>query len=193
MHSSWLCFRSRQKLQYLVRVSVFFPDKRRCVLVPYINLYFILLVLYKLLERLEYSTLYMPLASQAPLVVKNPPASARDTREVGLIPESGRSSGERNGNTLQYFCLGNPMDRGGWWATVHWMHRVGHDWSNFAHRKHKKWYQLYHLGIVFDCKQNPDPEIMVWNKLEVFFFLLEEYIPLACLAVRQSHKNNSGQ
>ena len=97
------------------------------MLVPYINLYFILLVLYKLLERLEYSTLYMPLASQAPLVVKNPPASARDTREVGLIPESGRSSGERNGNTLQYFCLGNPMDRGGWWATVHRMHRVGHD------------------------------------------------------------------
>ena len=122
----------------------------------------------------------MPLASQVPLVVKNPPASARDTRDVGLIPESGRSSGERNGNTLQYFCLGNPTDRGAWWTTVHRMHRVGHDWSNSAHRKHKKWYQLYHLGIVFDCKRNPDPEITVRNKFEVFFFLLEEYIPLAC-------------
>ena len=34
-----------------------------------------------------------------------------------------------NGNPLQYFCLGNPIDRGAWWATVHpWSHkRVGHD------------------------------------------------------------------
>ena len=34
----------------------------------------------------------------------------------GLIPGSGRSPGEGNGNTLQYSCLGNPMDRGAWWA-----------------------------------------------------------------------------
>ena len=31
----------------------------------------------------------------------------------------GRSPGERNGNPLQYFCLGNPINRGAWWATVH--------------------------------------------------------------------------
>ena len=37
----------------------------------------------------------------------------------GSIPGSGRSPGERNGNALQYSCLGNPMDRGAWWATVH--------------------------------------------------------------------------
>ena len=37
----------------------------------------------------------------------------------GLIPESGRSPREENGNSLQYSCLGNPMDRGTWWATVH--------------------------------------------------------------------------
>ena len=48
-------------------------------------------------------------------VVKNLPASAEDT---GLIPGSGRSPGEGNGNPLQYFCLGNPMDRGAWRATV---------------------------------------------------------------------------
>ena len=47
---------------------------------------------------------------------KELPANARDT---GLIPGSGRSSGEGNGNLLQYSCLGNPMDRGAWWATVH--------------------------------------------------------------------------
>ena len=49
-------------------------------------------------------------------VVKNPPANAGDT---GSIPGSGRSPGEGNGNPLQYSCLGNPMDRGAWQATVH--------------------------------------------------------------------------
>ena len=49
-------------------------------------------------------------------VVKNPPANARD---LSLIPGSGRSPGEGNGYALQYSCLGNPMDRGAWWATVH--------------------------------------------------------------------------
>ena len=40
-------------------------------------------------------------------------------RDVGLIPESGRSPGEGNGNPLQCSCLGNPLDRGAWRATVH--------------------------------------------------------------------------
>ena len=38
---------------------------------------------------------------------------------AGSIPRSGRSPGEGHGNPLQYSCLENPMDRGGWWATVH--------------------------------------------------------------------------
>ena len=49
-------------------------------------------------------------------VVKNLLASAGD---VGLIPESERSPGEGNGNSLQYSCPGNPMGRGAWWTTVH--------------------------------------------------------------------------
>ena len=49
-------------------------------------------------------------------VVKNLPANVGDARS---IPGLGRSSGEGNGNPLQYSCLGNPMDRGAWWATVH--------------------------------------------------------------------------
>ena len=36
-----------------------------------------------------------------------------------LIPGSGRSPGEGNGNPLQYSCLGNPTDRRVWWASVH--------------------------------------------------------------------------
>ena len=53
------------------------------------------------------------------LVVKNSPANARDIRDVGSIPGSGRSPGEGHGNPLQYSCLQNPMDRGTWGATVH--------------------------------------------------------------------------
>ena len=49
-------------------------------------------------------------------MVKNPPANAGDT---GSIPGSGRHPGEGNGNPLQYSQVGNPMDRGAWWDTVH--------------------------------------------------------------------------
>ena len=53
------------------------------------------------------------------LVVKKPPASAEDARAAGLIPGSGRSRGEENGNPLQYSCRDSPMDREAWRATVH--------------------------------------------------------------------------
>ena len=51
--------------------------------------------------------------------------SARNAGDRDSIPGSGRSPGEGNGNPLQYSCLGNPMDRGAWWATVHEVVRVG--------------------------------------------------------------------
>ena len=51
-------------------------------------------------------------------MVKNPPANARDIRDIGSIPVSGRYHGG-NGNSFQYSCLKNPMDRRAWWVTVH--------------------------------------------------------------------------
>ena len=45
--------------------------------------------------------------------------SARNAGDLGSIPGSGRSSGEGNGNPLQYSCLENSMDRGAWQAAVH--------------------------------------------------------------------------
>ena len=47
--------------------------------------------------------------------------------DPGLIPGSGRSPGEKDGNPLQYSCLENPMDRGAWQATIHGVATVGHD------------------------------------------------------------------
>ena len=58
-------------------------------------------------------------ASQVVTVVKNSPANAGDTRDVGSIPGLRRSPGIGNGNPLQYSCLENPMDREACHATVH--------------------------------------------------------------------------
>ena len=52
-------------------------------------------------------------------MVKNLSASAGDVRDSGSIPGLGRSPGVGNGDPLQCSCLGNSMDRGAWWATVH--------------------------------------------------------------------------
>ena len=49
-------------------------------------------------------------------VVTNSPANARDEDSVR---RSGRPPGEGDGNPLQYSCLGNPMDRGAWWAVAY--------------------------------------------------------------------------
>ena len=62
-------------------------------------------------------------AFQVVLVVKNPPANPGDTRDTGSVPRLGRSSGEGNGNPLQYSCLENPVDRGAWWSYTPWGHK----------------------------------------------------------------------
>ena len=59
-------------------------------------------------------------------VIKNLPANRED---MSSIPGSGRSLGKGNGNLLQYSCLGNPMDKGVWWATVH---GVANSWTQLS-------------------------------------------------------------
>ena len=63
-------------------------------------------------EFLEYAVIWFPGGS-------NGKESAYNERDLGSIPEQGRSPGEGNSYPLQDSCLGNPMDRGAWWATVH--------------------------------------------------------------------------
>ena len=63
-------------------------------------------------------------------VRKNLPANAR---EVGSIPGTGRSPGEGNGNSLQYYCLEKPMARGEWQATVYEVTKSGTRLSTHAH------------------------------------------------------------
>ena len=52
-------------------------------------------------------------------MVKHPPDSAEDIRDMSSIPGSGRYPGVGNDNPLHYSCLQNLMDRGAWWAIVH--------------------------------------------------------------------------
>ena len=70
-------------------------------------------------------------------VIKNPPANAGNSRNVGLIPGSGRYPAVGNGNSLQYCCLRNSMDRnsrGTWWLLPLGSQRVGHDIMAQIHR-----------------------------------------------------------
>ena len=58
--------------------------------------------------------------------------SVGDREDVDLIPGSSRSPGGGRGNPLQYSCLENPMDRGGWWAAVHGGSKSWTQLSNWA-------------------------------------------------------------
>ena len=62
-------------------------------------------------------------------MVKNLPANAGDARDAGSILGSGRCPGEGNGNPLHYSCLGYPVDREAWQATVH---GVAKSWTQLS-------------------------------------------------------------
>ena len=71
--------------------------------------------------------------------VKNPPFTAGDSRDMGLIPALGRSAGTGNCNPLQCYCLRNPMDRGAQWPTVHGVAKSGtrrHKWVRACTHRH---------------------------------------------------------
>ena len=79
------------------------------------------MVLEKTVETLLDSKIFFPGGERG----KEPLARRGDTRDAGLIPGSRRFPGEGPSNSLQYACLGNPMDRGAWWSSVH---RVTKSW-----------------------------------------------------------------
>ena len=79
-------------------------------------------------------------------VVKNPLANAGDTRDVGLIPGSGRSPGVGNGNPLQSSCLENSMERGDWWAILHGATKSPTQLSTHTHMQGLSGYIIAKLG-----------------------------------------------
>ena len=61
------------------------------------------------------------------LVIRNVPANAANVKDTSSIPGWGRAPGKGNGNTLPYYCLDNPMDRGARQATLMRSQRVRQD------------------------------------------------------------------
>ena len=84
-------------------------------------------------------------------MIENMLANAGDAKDTGSIFGSGRSLGGGNGNPLQYFCLGNPMDREAWWVTVH---VVAKSWTwlilyDRAHLNSEHEYKLLKYSKIF--------------------------------------------
>ena len=79
-------------------------------------------------------------------VVKNPPANSGDTGDPGLILGLGRSPGEGNGNSLQYSCLENSMDREAWYTVVH---GVAKSWTQLSTHPQRCKAGFCSLGFFF--------------------------------------------
>ena len=73
--------------------------------------------------------------------------SASNSGDPGLIPGSGRSSGEGDGHLLQYSCLENPMDRGSWWAAVHGVTKSRTRLTTSLTQKEKGKEELYKIKV----------------------------------------------
>ena len=97
-------------------------------------------------------------------LLKNLLANVRDTRNVGLIPGSVMTSGAGSGNPHQYFCLGNPMDRGAWQAAVHGVPK-SRTWLNTAYTLKilTFWWLLFSflLFLVFYTYN----QILIWTEI----------------------------
>ena len=81
-------------------------------------------------------------------VVKSLPANGGDTGDMSSIPGPGRSSEGGNGNSLWHSCLGNPMDRGVWWATVHGVKKSWTQLSDWACTHARIYLPLPHLMVL---------------------------------------------
>ena len=98
-------------------------------------------------------------------MVKNLPA---DIEDVGLIPGFGRSPGGGNGNPLHYSFLGNLMDRGAWWATVHGV-TSRHDLATENTHKHYLVYRLiYSLHTYLETYHKNDRMILIHLQAKPF-------------------------
>ena len=85
--------------------------------------------------------------------------------DVGSIPGSGRSPGGRHGNPLQNSFLGNPMDRGAWWATVLWVTKSRIQLSNLACMCSLRDSKLKYF--LFSPKERGQDLNLIWDKKEI--------------------------
>ena len=110
----------------------------------------------------------------APLV-KNQRTHAGDARDLGSIPGLGRSPGKGNGNTLQYSCLGNPMDRGAWQATVHGVTKSRTQLSAHAHTQTCLWDASFFPLRIKIIVLRPSGKVYVLTL--IVYFIKERKLP----------------
>ena len=85
--------------------------------------------------------------------------SACNEGDLGSIPGSGSSPGERNRNPLQHSCLENSMDRGAWWATVHGSHKESDMTEQVSTHAQHNVTRVFHTGVPTHivCSTNLSP------------------------------------
>jgi len=97
-------------------------------------------------------------------------ASACNVGDLGSIPGLGRSPGEGNGNSLQYSCLENPVDRGAWWATVHGVTKSWTRLRNFTSLHHNLYLSIHlsaHRWRYRQCTPYIDWEVDAEKETEI--------------------------
>ena len=112
-------------------------------------------------------------------MVKNMPTSAGDARNVGSSPGLGRSLGEDNGNSMQYSCLENSMDRGAWQATVHGVTK---------NQTQLKRFSIQHKAVTLKFKK-----IIKWGKKELKNTLKKDTVCLMWFSEKQLRKRYRSQ
>ena len=100
---------------------------------------------------------------------KESASKAWDPWDAGLIPGSGRSSGEENGNPLQYCCLENPMDRGSWQVTVYRVTKSQTWWKRLS--MHTCITRTPYFTARIMSKASVSPRSSYWLSLIVFYSL----------------------
>ena len=108
--------------------------------------------------------------------------SACNPRDVGSIPGSGRSPGEVNGYTLQYSCLGNSMDRGAQWATIHAVTRIRHDLATKHHH--------HHLSYTEKIQKIFTKKISTNKQIQPCFRVQHQYTQICLCFKYRTHKEN---
>ena len=118
------------------------------------------------------------------LVVKTLPVNAGDVRDMGLIPGSGKSPGGGHDNSLQYFCLENPMDRGAWWATVQRVTKNQTQWKRLSTHVYTAKY-VYLLPLLLFRFYLPDTSsTTLFITVYLLYYIISCYLFLAVLALR---------
>ena len=87
-------------------------------------------------------------------MLKNPHASAGVISDAGSIPGAGRSPGGGHGNPLQYSCLKNPMDKGSWQSTVHWITKSQIQLKRLSTHAYKRYEELTQINMQNKLQPN---------------------------------------